>query len=524
MRVFKIQTIDRVGITHDVIECFAQHQLDILAMEVVPQTIYLKLATLSQQQQPAITDEIKKVVGVIHVELIANLPSEERESQIQTILTTISEGIISTDRTLKIQTMNQAAATMLGVQIDKVIHSPLHTIWGHAIDDVQSCLVDGTEKSHKPVKLLVHTGGESKFVCCYRPILIRDQVEVQGVVIVIRDMKQIHQLIETVKRPGAFTFEELIFEGNPMAHCVDTAKRVSRSQATILLSGESGTGKELFAKAIHYESERTSQAFVPINCAAIPDTLLESELFGYEEGAFTGARKGGHPGLFEVAQGGTLFLDEIGELPLQLQAKLLRVLEDRSIRRIGGKRSIPVDVRIITASNRNLPDMVAKGLFREDLFYRLHVIPIRIPPLRERKHDIPLLAEYFVTKVCQQINRPTVHLSTSAIRYLQSHHWPGNVRELQNVLERAVYLTISNEINVEHVTIATHYSHQETVYVNQQNTLKHQVDQFERNVLIEVLKRCKSARQAAQELGISHTAVLNKMKKHGIQGEGSILP
>ncbi|MGC5326356.1 sigma 54-interacting transcriptional regulator [Brevibacillus sp. SYSU BS000544] len=518
MNVFKIRTIDRVGITHDVIECFAQHQLDILAMEVVPQTIYLKLAALTELQQPAITAEIKKVIGVIDVDVIANLPSEERESQIQTILTTVSEGIISTDRSLVIQTINQAAAAMLGVEKDQVISSSLSTIWGHSIEEVWSCLTDGTEKSHLPVKLLVPSLGETKFVCCYRPIIIPPQPRAQGVVIVIRDMKQIHQLIETVKRPGAFTFEELIYEGNPMKQCVETAKRVSKSQATILLSGESGTGKELFAKAIHYESERSSQAFVPINCAAIPDTLLESELFGYEEGAFTGARKGGHPGLFEVAQGGTLFLDEIGELPLQLQAKLLRVLEDRTIRRIGGKKSIPVDVRIITASNRNLPDMVAKGQFREDLFYRLHVIPIRIPPLRERKHDIPLLAQYFVTKVCQQINRPTAQLSASAIRYLQSHHWPGNVRELQNVLERAVYLTISHEINVEHVTIATHYSHQETVHVSQQNTLKHQVDQFERNVLIEALKQCTSARQAAQQLGISHTAVLNKMKKYGIEG------
>ncbi len=196
-------------------------------------------------------------------------------------------------------------------------------------------------------------------------------------------------------------------------------------EATVLLQGESGTGKELFARAIHFESRRANGPFISINCAAVPESLMESEWFGYEEGAFTGAGKGGKKGLMELAQDGTLFLDEIGELPLNLQAKLLRVLEERALRRVGGNRWIPLRVRIIAATNRDLADLVRRGRFRKDLYYRLHVIPITIPPLRERREDIPLLAAHFLRKFCARSRRPLLSLSSQALLRLQAHSWPG---------------------------------------------------------------------------------------------------
>ncbi|MCL6635411.1 MAG: sigma 54-interacting transcriptional regulator, partial [Peptococcaceae bacterium] len=216
------------------------------------------------------------------------------------------------------------------------------------------------------------------------------------------------------------------------------AVKVARSASTVLLLGESGTGKELFAHAIHNASPRCLGPFVRVNCAALPENLLESELFGYQEGAFTGAKKGGKTGKFELADGGTIFLDEIGDMPLNMQAKILRVLQEREIERVGGSRPVKVDVRVIAATNRNLEEMVRKKQFREDLFYRLNVVTMEIPPLRERVEDIPLLVDFFLKKLARRLGCGRKKMSGDALAVLLHHRWPGNIRELENVLERAL--------------------------------------------------------------------------------------
>jgi transcriptional regulator of aroF, aroG, tyrA and aromatic amino acid transport len=287
----------------------------------------------------------------------------------------------------------------------------------------------------------------------------------------------------------------------------------------VVLYGESGTGKELFARALHFESSRADGPFIPINCSAIPDSLLESELFGYEEGSFTGAVKGGKKGLVELAHGGTLFLDEIGELPLHLQAKLLRMLEERAIRRVGGDRMIPVDIRVIVATNRDLASMIMQGKFRGDLFYRLNVIPIHIPPLRERKSDIPLLTEFFVKKYCDLLGRPTLSLTDEAMELLIAHHWPGNVRELQNVLERAVTLCPENENTIRQDMIGPDALPASAGVGTTGKGLKDHVEAYERTLLLRTLRQCKTVRQAAKRLGISHTALLRKIQKYGLAGD-----
>jgi transcriptional regulator with GAF, ATPase, and Fis domain len=220
----------------------------------------------------------------------------------------------------------------------------------------------------------------------------------------------------------------------------------------VLLGGESGTGKELFARALHAHSERASGPFVAINCAAIPETLLETELFGHEKGAFTGASQR-KPGKFEVAHGGTLFLDEIGEMPVNLQAKVLRVIEERSFERVGSNTTLHVDVRLVAATNRDLRAAVANRTFREDLFFRLSVFPIVIPPLRERVSDVPQLARHFVEKFAREQNKRPPHLSTAAVAALEAHGWPGNVRELQNCIERAVILADSDTLHAQHLNL-----------------------------------------------------------------------
>jgi sigma-54 dependent transcriptional regulator, acetoin dehydrogenase operon transcriptional activator AcoR len=236
-------------------------------------------------------------------------------------------------------------------------------------------------------------------------------------------------------------FEDIFGKDQILNEAIDLARRVSKSKSTVLILGESGTGKELFARSIHSESDRKDRGFIPVNCAAIPEALLESELFGYEEGAFTGAVTGGRIGRFEQAHRGTLFLDEIGDLPLHLQAKLLRVLQDQQIYKVGGRGAIPVDVRLIAATNKPLEEMVRDGEFREDLYYRINVIPIHIPPLRERIGDLESLSGIFLKKHCQRIGKKVNGIEPDALKVMKRYEWPGNVRELENAIEYAVHVS-----------------------------------------------------------------------------------
>ena len=260
-------------------------------------------------------------------------------------------------------------------------------------------------------------------------------------------------------RHGAPT---IVGEHPALLEVLRSLRRVAPTDTTVLLGGESGTGKELFARALHAQSERAEGPFVAINCAAIPETLLETELFGHEKGAFTGAAQR-KPGKFEVAHGGTLFLDEIGEMPVNLQAKVLRVLEQRSFERVGSNTTLHVDVRLVAATNRDLRTAVANKTFREDLFFRLSVFPIVIPPLRERASDVPQLARHFIEKFAREQNKRPPHLSSAAVAALEAHAWPGNVRELQNCIERAVILAEGDTVHAQHLNLGAGEISRETV-------------------------------------------------------------
>ena len=301
--------------------------------------------------------------------------------------------------------------------------------------------------------------------------------------------------------------------------------RVSMTKATVLIQGESGTGKELIAKAIHNNSPRAASPMITVNCGAIPENLLESELFGYERGAFTGAA-GRKPGLVELADGGTLFLDEIGELPPSLQVKLLRVLQERTFVRVGGVESISVDVRIIAATNRDLQERIRQGLFREDLYYRLNVVPIYMPPLRERREDIPLLAAHFVAKFGRELGKEPCHLSPAAMEVLRSYHWPGNVRQLENTIERALVIAGGSAILPEHVEAYLQESEQtEASGIGQllqweDRTMRELVQEVEREAIARALQKEKGNRlQTAKRLGISRRALLYKLEMYGLAGD-----
>jgi len=311
-----------------------------------------------------------------------------------------------------------------------------------------------------------------------------------------------------------YDFSHIIGNSNPMKHVYDQVTQVARSNATVLLRGESGTGKEMIANAIHYNSLRSKRPFVKVNCAALPDTLIESELFGHEKGAFTGADRA-KKGRFEMADGGTLFLDEIGDLPLQTQIKLLRVLQEREFERLGGTNSIRSNIRLITATNKNLEEAISLGTLREDLYYRLNVFTIFLPPLRQRKSDILLLAEHFLEKFEREHNKRIRRISTPAIDMLMSYHFPGNVRELENAIERAVLVCDAKVIHGHHLPPTLQTAENSGTVTDM--SLKTAVEAFERDMIQDALKSSRgNIAKAAKHLDSSERIIAYKIKKYGI--------
>ncbi len=316
-------------------------------------------------------------------------------------------------------------------------------------------------------------------------------------------------------------FDRLIGKSRTMQSLYHVIRRVAKSPSTVLIMGESGTGKELIANAIHYHSERKDMTFVPINCGAIPEELLESELFGHERGAFTGALRE-RRGRFELAHGGTILLDEIGEMSPKLQVKLLRFLQEKKFQRLGGTRTIEVDVRILAATNKDLEKAVAANEFREDLFYRLNVIPIIVPPLREREGDVPLLVHHFLRQQCEKKDVSLKRISKAALDILERYNWPGNVRELENVIERMVIMTEDDEISVDDLPRRLRL-HQDArikpLEVGEEGiNLKETLDELESHLISEALQKANGVKgKAAKLLGLNRTTLIEKLKKKGIQ-------
>jgi DNA-binding NtrC family response regulator len=322
--------------------------------------------------------------------------------------------------------------------------------------------------------------------------------------------KQLRDRLETKTR-----FDQMVGESEPMQRVYSLVEMVANSDVTVLLTGESGTGKELIARAIHHKSPRADGPFITLNCGALPDNLFESELFGYEKGAFTGAMAN-KMGRFELADGGTLLLDEVGELSLKSQVDFLRVLETKEFRRLGGTKLLKVDTRIIAATNRNLEEAVKQGDFREDLFYRLNVVPIRLPPLRDRADDIPLLVDRFLEECSAQHHREPKDVSREAMRLLRLYGWPGNIRQLRNLMERMVVTVKDTMIQPEHLPEEIQSSKEDahTMVV----TLGTSLDQLEREVIQRTLTEITNHREkAAKLLGISLRTLQYKIKEYGIR-------
>lgn len=324
---------------------------------------------------------------------------------------------------------------------------------------------------------------------------------------------------------GPLYFGCLVGESPTMFRIYDLIERVAATSSTVLITGESGTGKELVARAIHRQSPRCAKAFIAVNCGGVPEALIESEMFGYKKGAFTGASTN-HKGLVEAAQGGTLFLDEISELSQSLQVKLLRLAQEKTVRMVGGTDDIPVDARIIAATNRDLERMVIEGGFREDLYHRLNVLPLNIPPLRERRQDIPLLADYFLQKFRKILNKDVRKISSYAMDILANYDFPGNVRELENIVERGVVLESSSIILPDSLTLAnykrgnSHFDPSNAWLPPQGVDLDSHLAEIERGMLLQAMEQAKGVKlKAADLLGISFRSLRYRLIKYGLAGE-----
>jgi transcriptional regulator with PAS, ATPase and Fis domain len=332
-------------------------------------------------------------------------------------------------------------------------------------------------------------------------------------------------IVELASKKNELTesFQKIIGGSKKMREALLIAQKAAKTSSTVLIRGESGTGKELVAKAIHYGSYRAKKSFIAVNCGAIPHTLLESELFGHEYGAFTGAIKQ-KIGKFELANGGTIFLDEIGELPLEMQVKLLRVIQEREFERVGGIDTIKVDVRIIAATNRNLEEMVRKGVFREDLYYRVNVIPIYLPLLKERREDIPLLIDYFIEKISSKLGKAPIKLSEDAKKCLINYDWPGNVRELENVIERITALNENKIVNIDDLPENIIDSYESIKYDRDNSSLVSlksngdiaTYEEYEREIIKLAIEKFGSFNAAGKALGITHKTVAHKARKYNI--------
>ncbi|RMG66730.1 MAG: sigma-54-dependent Fis family transcriptional regulator [Calditrichaeota bacterium] len=319
-----------------------------------------------------------------------------------------------------------------------------------------------------------------------------------------------------------YGFDQIVGQNHQMRRIFDLITEVADTDATVLIRGETGTGKELIARALHFNSPRKHRAFVRVNCAALSETLLESELFGHEKGAFTGAIRT-RIGRFEQAEGGTMFFDEVGDIPPSIQAKLLRVLQEKEFERVGGNKTIQVDVRIIAATNKNLEEEVARGRFREDLFYRLNVIPIHLPPLRERLDDLPLLVSHFLKLYAEKFKKPVRDISPEALSRLMVHDWPGNVRELENVIERAVIIEKQEVITLPTIQRCLQPKSEASFryFINEEvplKTLKEEfLRQFEREYIIRLLRKCQgNIAEAARRAGMHYKNFYQKMQRYGI--------
>ncbi|MEG0773476.1 sigma 54-interacting transcriptional regulator [Clostridium sp.] len=512
---FEIITEDKIGVTLKILEKIYKANISLTSVEVFPTKVCVKIEDTHRSKKEYLINEFYTLEEVIEVKELELLYYEQNERKLIAVLDSVDDGIIAVDKKGKIEIFNRYSEGIFEYSRENAIGKEINSILKQD-EGILNLIKQG--KNYKNIEISVKNSNTEKHYMISGMPIMDDDNNVLGGVSSLRDVNKAIEMVKVISSTEEGAFKEIIGNSKAIKKVKNLAITVAKINSTVLIRGESGTGKELFARAIHNLSERRNKEFVAINCAALPDSLIESELFGYEKGSFTGALSNGKEGLFKQANEGTIFLDEIGEISLQLQAKLLRTLQEGIIRKIGSNKEEKVNVRIIAATNRNLEEMIKEKSFREDLYYRLNVIPLYIPSLRERLEDLPTLVMYFIEKLNISLKKNIKGAEIEFINKLLEYSWQGNIRELQNVMERAMIICEGDSLTLENLI----FDIRECITIRtpeicDNEPLKIVVERAELSEIKKALKNHKSIRSAAKSLGISHTSLLNKIEKYKLK-------
>jgi transcriptional regulator of aroF, aroG, tyrA and aromatic amino acid transport len=505
-----------MGLAKEILNILVEFDIDLRGIEFdkVTQCLYVAFPQIDFEPFQQVMAAIRRVEGVTDVKTTNFLPYEREHHELVTLLKILPDGVISIDNKGNIVTANQASLVDLGRSELEVVGQP-----------VQSLLkgfnfhkwLEGKEVLAQTLKL---TGNNEDFISDIIPINITDeegQTQLVGAVINLKSQSRLGQQMNAFRDDNnSESFSNILANSTGMRRVLREAKKMAHLDAPILIQGETGTGKELIARACHDASDRSEEPFLALSCASLPDNVAESELFGHGPNAYPGSGELTKRGIFEQANGGTVFLDEVGEMSAELQTKLIRFLQNGTFRRVADENEVKVDVRVICATQKDLANMVQEGTFREDLYYRLNVLSLQIPSLRERKQDILPLAKHFVQRFSHELGKQPPSLSKACCDYLQNYPWPGNVRQLENSIYRAISLLDSEVIEKEALELPTYTN--EFGYLEQEfeGSLEQTVKRFEASLLRKLYPAYPSSRQLAKKFGLSHTAIANKLREYGI--------
>lgn len=511
---------DRLGLAQELLDLLVSHHIDLRGIEIYQQErIYLNIEKIDFDLFRTLMVDIRRIEGVNDVKTVNYMPSEQESHALKVLVESIKDPIFSVDLKGRIELANQAARSLLNQSAEQIYHQ---NIGGYVNGYNFNRDLNG-DLARKPSALRnqrVTVKGQ-KYVMDINPVYLDEQEQngeqpdTAGAVIVLHSVATLSYQKHPLQAESQNAFDHIIAVSPKMNHVVEQAKKWAKLNAPLLITGDTGTGKDVIALACHSYSDRCNMPFLAMNCAALPDEVVESELYGHAAGAYPNALED-KKGFFELANGGSVLLDEIGEMSPRMQTKLLRFLNDGTFRRVGEEQEVHVDVRVICATQRNLVDLVGKGLFREDLFYRLNVLTLQIPPLRERTADIMPLTELFVTLFAneQQISRPS--LSPDLAPLLTQYAWPGNVRQLKNVIYRALTQLEGDVLTANDVSLPEIEGEITLNGEAMNGTLDEINKRFERSVLTQLYNNYPSTRKLAKRLGVSHTAIANKLREYGL--------
>ncbi|EKM97322.1 sigma-54-dependent phenylalanine hydroxylase transcriptional regulator PhhR [Stutzerimonas degradans] len=517
MRI-RILCQNRVGILRDMLNLLVDYGINVARGEVGGEqgnAIYLHCPNLMNLQLQALRPKIEALPGVFELRKVSLMPSERHSLELNALLGALDFPVLSVDMSGAIVAANRCAAQLLGVRVDEV---PGLSLSRYAEDFDLPELVRANKARINGLRVQVKG---QVFLADIAPLQSQhdDSEALAGAVLTLHRADQVGERIYNVRKQELRGFDSIFQSSKMMAAVVREARRMAPLDAPLLIEGETGTGKELLARACHLSSPRGQAPFMALNCAGLPESMAETELFGYGPGAFEGARPEGKLGLLELTAGGTLFLDGVGEMSARLQAKLLRFLQDGGFRRVGSDEEVYLDVRVICATQVDLSELCAKGEFRQDLYHRLNVLSLHIPPLRECLDGLEPLALHFIDQASRQIGCRLPTLSAAALARLGGYHWPGNVRQLENTLFQAVSLCDDERIEPEHIRLPAYGAAQPLGDFALDGDLASIVGRFEKAVLESLYQQHPSSRLLGKRLGVSHTTIANKLREYGIGRE-----